>query len=109
VIRVELRSFAKYVELCVSDTGLGIAPDHLPHIFDRFYRVPGIDQGQMGPERGLGLGLSFVAWIVKAHSGRIHVQSQPGKGTTFLVRLPKSDQVAADKESTVGAAAAESS
>ncbi|HYL78420.1 MAG TPA: ATP-binding protein [Bryobacteraceae bacterium] len=67
----------------VEDTGVGIAEDHLPHIFDRFFRVPSAD-----PEKGLGLGLSFVAWIVKAHNGRIEVESEPGKGTLFRVILP---------------------
>jgi len=67
----------------VEDTGVGIAEDHLPHIFDRFFRVPSAD-----PEKGLGLGLSFVAWIVKAHGGRIEVESEPRKGTLFRVILP---------------------
>jgi heavy metal sensor kinase len=76
-------------DLIVKDTGVGIPADHLPHIFDRFYRVPNIDGSSGGrPERGLGLGLSFVAWIVKAHRGRIDVQSAPGKGTRFTVTLP---------------------
>ena len=71
------------VKLVVEDTGVGIAPDHLPHIFDRFYRVPSAD-----PEKGLGLGLSFVAWIVKAHGGAIDVQSRLQEGTKFTVALP---------------------
>lgn len=71
------------VKFIVEDTGVGIAPDHLPHIFDRFYRVPSAD-----PEKGLGLGLSFVAWIVRAHGGTVDVQSEPSKGTTFTVTLP---------------------
>jgi signal transduction histidine kinase len=54
----------------------------LPHIFDRFYRVPGED-----PDKGLGLGLSFVNWIVKAHEGRRDVKSTVGAGTTFTVTL----------------------
>jgi heavy metal sensor kinase len=76
----------EWAELVVDDTGRGIPPEHLPHIFDRFYRVP---EGEApAPERGLGLGLSFVAWIVKAHGGSVHVESEPGKGTRFTVRLP---------------------
>ncbi len=71
------------VKLVVEDTGVGIAPDHLPHIFDRFYRVPSAD-----PEKGLGLGLSFVAWIAKAHGGTVEVASKLGKGTRFTVALP---------------------
>lgn len=73
------------VKLIVEDNGVGIAPDHLPHIFDRFYRVPSAD-----PEKGLGLGLSFVAWIVKAHGGAIDVKSELQRGTRFTVTLPVS-------------------
>ena len=71
--------------IVVEDTGLGIKQDHLPHIFDRFYRVPTADQG---PDKGLGLGLSFVAWIVKAHRGTIDVESRIGIGTRFTITLP---------------------
>ncbi len=67
----------------VEDSGIGIPPDHLPHIFDRFYRVP-----DPNPEKGLGLGLSFVAAIVKAHGGEIRVHSKPGQGSRFEVTLP---------------------
>lgn len=69
--------------LVVEDSGVGIPRDHLPHIFDRFYRVP-----DPNPEKGLGLGLSFVAAIVKAHGGQIHVFSEIGQGTKFEVSLP---------------------
>ena len=82
-VRVRLSMEAGQAVLVVEDTGVGIAPDHLPHIFDRFYRVPSAD-----PEKGLGLGLSFVTWIVKAHGGTIDVESQLNKGTRFIVRLP---------------------
>jgi heavy metal sensor kinase len=85
-VLLTLASNPRNILLTVSDTGVGIAEAHLPHIFDRFYRVPGKDQDH--PERGLGLGLSFVAWIVKAHGGRIEVESKPGVGTTFQVSLP---------------------
>jgi heavy metal sensor kinase len=74
------------IELVVQDTGRGIASEHLKHIFDRFYRVPGPSGG--APEQGLGLGLSFVAWIVKAHGGKIQVESSVGHGTCFTIRLP---------------------
>jgi heavy metal sensor kinase len=70
-------------KIVVEDSGIGIASDHLPHIFDRFYRVP---DGH--PEKGLGLGLSFVASIVKAHGGKIEVESQAGRGSRFTVVLP---------------------
>lgn len=84
-IRVRLRREGQELILSVEDTGIGIPEENLQHIFDRFYRVP---TGERNPERGLGLGLSFVAWIVKAHQGRIQVESHPGKGSTFTVHLP---------------------
>lgn len=67
----------------VADTGKGIPAASLSHIFDRFYRVPGED-----PNKGLGLGLSFVNWIVRAHKGHIHVDSEVGRGTTFTITFP---------------------
>jgi heavy metal sensor kinase len=82
-VSVRLEGDADRVRLIVEDDGVGIAPDHLPHIFDRFYRVPSPD-----PDKGLGLGLSFVAWIVKAHDGTVEVQSDLDKGTRFVVTLP---------------------
>jgi signal transduction histidine kinase len=88
-VRLAVRPAADSVEIVVEDTGRGIATVHLPHIFDRFYRVPEPVQDP-GAERGLGLGLSFVAWIVKAHDGRIDVDSTPGKGTRFTIKLPSS-------------------
>jgi heavy metal sensor kinase len=88
-VHVAVECVGDDAEILVADTGVGIAPDHLPHIFDRFYRVPAADGGgEKTVERGLGLGLSFVAWIVKAHEGEIEVQSRVGEGTTFRVRLP---------------------
>jgi heavy metal sensor kinase len=93
-VKVRLHCEDEQVKLMVEDTGVGIAPDHLPNIFDRFYRVPSAD-----PEKGLGLGLSFVAWIVKAHGGTIDVQSQLQRGTRFIVTLPAEQFVAAPQES----------
>jgi heavy metal sensor kinase len=86
-VKVLLESHPDAVELIVQDTGRGIPTEHLPHIFDRFYRVPGKGTAP-SPEQGLGLGLSFVAWIVKAHDGTIDVESTPGAGTKFTIRLP---------------------
>ena len=82
-VRVEVSKNGTEVHLAVEDSGVGIPPDHLPHIFDRFYRVP-----DANPEKGLGLGLSFVAAIVRAHGGEIRVDSQLGKGSRFEVILP---------------------
>lgn len=83
-IQVSVWTEGAHVVLQVQDSGPGIPPDHLSHIFDRFYRVPGSSKDK----HGLGLGLSFVAWIVKAHGGRIEVDSKPGAGARFTVRLP---------------------
>jgi heavy metal sensor kinase len=85
-VRVILRHDTD-VELIVEDTGCGIPTASLPHIFDRFYRVRGKEE-ESTPEKGLGLGLSFVAWIVKAHGGEIHVESKPGAGSRFIVHIP---------------------
>src|SRR5947209_590934 len=74
------------VYLVIRDTGIGIAPEHLPHIFNRFYRV---DPARMRTEGGnSGLGLAIVDWVVKAHSGSIAVESQVGQGSTFTVVFP---------------------
>jgi len=84
-----IRAVAKVVEgaavIEVTDTGRGIPPEHLPHIFDRLYRAPDHTRDQL---RGLGLGLSFVNWIARAHEGRIDVRSEPGRGSTFTVTFP---------------------
>jgi heavy metal sensor kinase len=69
----------------ISDTGVGISPEALPRIFERFYRV---DPARDGSGVGSGLGLSLVQWIVEQHHGRIEVKSEPGKGSRFILRLP---------------------
>jgi signal transduction histidine kinase len=69
----------------IQDTGVGIPPENLPHIFDRFYRVRNQHTNSI---QGLGLGLSFVSWIVKAHGGTIDVNSKVGEGTCFIIKLP---------------------
>ena len=95
-VTVRLTSEGDQVRLMVEDTGVGIAPDHLPHIFDRFYRVPSAD-----PDKGLGLGLSFVAWIVKAHGGTVEVESKLEHGTRFTVTLPAGHAVDLATETAV--------
>ena len=73
------------VRLIVRDEGEGIAPEHLPHLFDRFYRADGARGRATG---GTGLGLAIARTIVRSHGGEIAVASAPGKGTTFTVTLP---------------------
>ena len=85
----------------VEDTGQGIPASDLPHIFDRFYRVQSAD---LSPERGLGLGLSFVAWIAKAHGGTVGVTSEPGRGSCFTVRLPVGSPEAPAPDAAAGQA-----
>lgn len=75
------------VRLGVSDTGIGIAPGDLPHIFDRFYRADAA-RTRTADRPGVGLGLAICKWIAEAHGGTIDVQSRPGRGTTFTVTLP---------------------
>jgi heavy metal sensor kinase len=101
-VRVSIDRRDDAAEIRVEDTGEGIPAEHLPHIFDRFYRVRGAGE-QASPEKGLGLGLSFVAWIVRAHGGTVDVQSESGHGTTFIVRLPLSGPVSAPQIDNSGA------
>jgi signal transduction histidine kinase len=79
------RNGTSSVNVYVKDNGIGIAPEHLPHIFDKFYRVE--MQGD-GANTGTGLGLAIAKALVEAMGGRIGVQSAPGKGTTFYFTLP---------------------
>jgi two-component system OmpR family sensor kinase len=74
--------------LSVRDTGIGIAPEDQKHIFERFYRA---DPARSRAAGGSGLGLSIVDWIVKAHNGSVRVESQVGRGSTFIVSLPLED------------------
>ena len=82
-VRAKVEPASGGIRLVVEDSGVGIPDHHLLHIFDRFYRVP-----DPNPEKGLGLGLSFVAAIVKAHGGEVFVDSVVGKGSRFEVTLP---------------------
>ncbi|TMR92027.1 HAMP domain-containing histidine kinase [Nonomuraea basaltis] len=72
----------------VSDTGPGVSPEHVPHLFDRLYRV---SQGRSRSDGGAGLGLSIVAAIVRAHGGRVDLDTAPGNGASFRVFLPDSE------------------
>jgi signal transduction histidine kinase len=74
----------EHVYLAVADTGQGIPPEAVGHLFERFYRVPGSE----GKAEGSGLGLAITKKIVEEHQGRIHVESVVGKGTTFTLALP---------------------
>jgi signal transduction histidine kinase len=73
------------VKISVQDSGVGIAPEHLPYLFERFYRA---DSSRARATGGTGLGLAIVKQVVQAHGGQISVESQPGKGTCFTFTLP---------------------
>jgi signal transduction histidine kinase len=71
------------VRLTVADTGVGIPAEHLPHLFEKFYRVPGGDR-----PGSTGLGLAIVREVAHAHGGDVAVESEPGRGTKFHITLP---------------------
>ena len=76
----------------VSDTGIGIPEEELPLVFERFHRVDPA-RTQSAPQSGVGLGLSIARQIARAHGGEIEAESEPGKGSTFVLRLPRSKPV----------------
>lgn len=85
------------VSLTVRDTGIGIAPGDLPHVFERFWRADPA-RSRTGERPGTGLGLAITKWIAEAHGGSITVKSRPGRGTTFTVRLPRTHEPALASE-----------
>jgi two-component system sensor histidine kinase SenX3 len=91
------------VEIAVTDQGIGIAEEDLERVFERFYRV---DQARSRNTGGSGLGLSIVKHTVQNHGGEVRVWSQPGKGSTFMIRLPLAEPPVAD-DGTGGAGGAD--
>jgi two-component system phosphate regulon sensor histidine kinase PhoR len=79
------------IRIAVSDTGRGIAPEHIPRLFERFYRV---DRGRSRALGGTGLGLSIVKHAIQLHGGTVGVESRPGQGSTFWLELPPEGAVA---------------
>lgn len=82
-VKVEARKRDGWAELVVSDTGVGIAEEQLPLVFERFYRVDKVRK-----RGGAGLGLAIARQIAEAHGGSIEARSEPGKGSTFVLRIP---------------------
>jgi heavy metal sensor kinase len=85
MVTVRLHHSDGHVHIAVRDTGHGIEPEHLPHLFDHFYRT---DKARARDSGGTGLGLAIVKGIVEAHGGTVSVESQPGKGSVFTLRFP---------------------
>jgi len=86
VIEIDLAEKKKDVfELRIKDNGIGIAPEYRSKIFDKFFRVPANDKHNI---KGYGLGLSYVSEIIKRHMGFIYIESELGKGSTFVIFIP---------------------
>lgn len=84
-VKIDITEKKEGLQIQVSDTGVGIPPEHLPHLFNRFYRT---DESRARSRGGMGLGLAIAKEFVMAHHGTIEVESTPDQGTTFIVELP---------------------
>ena len=85
-VTLEARRHADGVAICVRDTGIGIAPDELARVFERFYKA---DKARTGSEGGTGLGLAIVKHLARAHGGQVWAESTLGAGSTFCFTLPQ--------------------
>jgi two-component system phosphate regulon sensor histidine kinase PhoR len=89
VIDVQLRSHPEFIEFSVKDNGIGIAPAYREKVFDKFFRVPTGDTHNI---KGYGLGLSYVAEVIKRHHGFVYAESELGKGSIFTAKFPQKER-----------------
>ncbi len=88
-IQIAAHTTDQSVIIRITDNGLGISKEHLPYIFDKFYRIP--IEGRT-PVKGYGIGLFYVKTMIQKHNGSIHVESIPDKGSSFIITLPQLSQ-----------------
>jgi two-component system sensor histidine kinase VicK len=97
-VELKITSTKGFVEIGVSDTGIGIPQEDIPKVFDEFFRAANARKIERD---GTGLGLSIAKQIVERHGGRIWVKSQQGRGTTFSFTLPLTDEPLRESEAAV--------
>ena len=85
-VKVSTAIEGKYIRISIADNGIGISKEDRRHIFENFYRV---STGDRHDVKGFGIGLNYVMQVVKAHKGKIGIESELGKGSTFIIRLPR--------------------
>jgi two-component system sensor histidine kinase BaeS len=88
-VTLEVQTVGQEAVVTVTDTGSGVETEHLPHLFDRFYRA---DPSRSRATGGTGLGLAITRHLVEGHGGTVGVASEPGRGSTFTIRLPLTSQ-----------------
>jgi two-component system, OmpR family, phosphate regulon sensor histidine kinase PhoR len=85
-LEIIMETLEEEIIIKVIDSGLGIPKEYQKRIFEKFFRVP---SGDVHNTKGYGLGLSYVASVIKRHGGEITVDSEPGNGSSFIIKLPK--------------------
>ena len=94
-VRIIWRDLAEGASFSVEDTGIGIAPEHLPRLTERFYRV---DRSRSRETGGTGLGLAIVKHALARHQAQLDVESKPGEGSRFTIRIPAKRTVPSESD-----------